>query len=418
LRARHVAATGCLLTALTFGATACGGAKKDGRTSGSDSTGGTSLTIYSSLPNEGASRAQSQSITNGERLAVQAIGGRIGPFTVKRDFLDDATPKAGKWDPGAASSNARTAAQDKSTIAYIGELNSDASAISIPILNEATILQVSPTASSIGLTSSVGADKGEPEKYYPSGKRTFARVTPTDKVQAAAQVTYQRAAGCLSTFVLSDHEIYGSSLARNVITAAKAQALPIAGSEFIDERADGYQALAESVAAKGADCVFFGGITDSGAVRLFEDLHTAMPAAKLFGAAALAESGFVTQLTPSTQRRVWLTSPTLPPRFYPPAGRAFFTTYRQTFGSRPELSAIFGYEAMSAVLQAIKDAGPDGNNRQAVIDAFFRIKDRRSVLGAYSITPAGDTTLATGFAGYRIKRGRLSFDHRIAQQGT
>ena len=51
--------------------------------------------------------------------------------------LDDSTAAAGKWDPGATSSNARKAAQDKSTIAYLGEFNSGASAISIPILNEA-----------------------------------------------------------------------------------------------------------------------------------------------------------------------------------------------------------------------------------------------------------------------------------------
>ena len=36
-------------------------------------------------------------------------------------------------------------------------------------------------------------------------------------------------------------------------------------------------------------------------------------------------------------------------------------------------------------------AGDKGNDRQAVIDQFFKIKDRDSVLGKYSIDQNGDT---------------------------
>ena len=75
---------------------------------------------------------------------------------------------------------------------YLGEFNSGGSAISLPITNEAGILQVSPSNTYVGLTRAEGADKGEPDKYYPSGKRTFGRVVPADHIQAAAQVAYQK----------------------------------------------------------------------------------------------------------------------------------------------------------------------------------------------------------------------------------
>ena len=127
--------------------------------------------------------------------------------------LDDATAAAGKWEPGATSADARKAAQDKSTIAYLGEFNSGASAISIPILNEAGILQISPSNTAVGLTRSEGADKGEPDKYYPSGKRTYGRVVPADHIQAAAQVAYQKDQGCTKTYILNDKEVYGKGLA-------------------------------------------------------------------------------------------------------------------------------------------------------------------------------------------------------------
>src|SRR5919199_462213 len=140
-----MAASGCLLAALSFGIAACGGNDNKGSsggTSGGGSTGSTTLTIYSSLPLQGDSRPQSVSVVNGEKLALEKAGGKVGKFTIKYVSLDDSTAAAGKWDPGATSANARKAAQDKSTIPYLGEFNSGATAISLPVLNEAGILQI------------------------------------------------------------------------------------------------------------------------------------------------------------------------------------------------------------------------------------------------------------------------------------
>ncbi|HEX2104353.1 MAG TPA: ABC transporter substrate-binding protein, partial [Solirubrobacteraceae bacterium] len=162
-----MAASGCLLTALAFGVAACGGGD-DGGGGGGDS-GRTTLTIYSSLPLQGDSRPQSESVVNGEKLALEEAGGKVGNFKITYRSLDDATAAAGKWEAGQTSANARKAAQDQSTIVYLGEFNSGATAISLPILNEAGILQISPSNTAVGLTrGGAGADKGEPDKYYPS----------------------------------------------------------------------------------------------------------------------------------------------------------------------------------------------------------------------------------------------------------
>ena len=70
---------------------------------------------------------------------------------------------------------------------------------------------------------------------------------------------------------------------------------------------------------------------------------------------------------------------------------------------------------MIALLDAIKRAGDKGNDRQAVIDAFFATKDRDSVLGTYSIDKNGDTTL-TDYGVYTVKDGKLAFDKVIKAQ--
>jgi branched-chain amino acid transport system substrate-binding protein len=415
LRVRNLAASGCLLAALSFGVAACGDDNNDSSSGGGGSTGSTTLTIYSSLPLQGDSRPQSVSVVNGEKLALEKAGGKVGKFTIKYVSLDDATAAAGKWEPGATSANGRKAAQDKSTIAYLGEFNSGASAISIPILNEAGILQVSPSNTAVGLTRAEGADKGEPDKYYPSGKRTYGRVVPADHIQAAAQVSYQKDQGCKNLYILNDKEVYGKGLADQVNSIGKEQGLNVLANDGIDPKAANYRAVATTIKGQNADCIFYGGITQNNAVQLWKDLHAANPTAKLFGPDGVAESAFSEKIGSAAEKMTYITNPTLDPKLYPPSGQEFFTDYKAKYGSDPEPYAIYGYEAMSVALQAIQNAGDKGNDRQAVIDAFFQIKDRESVLGTYSIDENGDTTLSD-YGGNRIEGGKLTFDKVIKAQ--
>jgi len=415
LQVRSVAAAGCLLTALAVGVAACGGSDNGGGSSSSGGGGPTTLTIYSSLPLQGESRAQSTDVVNGEKLALEEAGGKVGKYKITYKSLDDSTATAGKWEPGQTSADARKAAQDQSTIVYLGEFNSGASAISLPITNEAGILQVSPSNTYVGLTRAEGADKGEPDKYYPSGKRTFGRVVPADHIQAAAQVTYQKDSGCKKTYILNDKEVYGKGIAVQVENIGKAQGLQIAGNDGIDTKAANFRSLATKIKGSGADCMFFGGITQNKGVQVFKDVAAANPTMKLFGPDGVAESAFSTKLGSAVEKNTYITNPTLDPKLYPPAAQDFFKKFKAKFGNDPQPYAIYGYEAMKVALLAIQNAGDKGNDKQAVIDAFFKIKDRDSVLGKYSIDENGDTTLSD-YGADRVEGGKLVFDKVIKAQ--
>src|SRR5437763_10233590 len=163
VRGLKLAVSSVLVAGLAAGVAACGGGGGSSNTSASSSSGSKTLAIYSSLPLQGASRTNSEALVNGIQLALQQANNKAGQFTIKYQSLDDSTAQTGKWDPGQTSSDARKAAQDKSTILYIGEFNSGASAISIPILNRAGIGQISPANTAVGLTSNAaGATPGEP----------------------------------------------------------------------------------------------------------------------------------------------------------------------------------------------------------------------------------------------------------------
>lgn len=391
----------------------CG--SSSGQTLAASRIRGRTLTIYVSAPLVGRSGVTGNAVVSGARLALDQVGGRIGEYRISFKALDDATVARGGWDPGQTTINARLAALDPTTIGYVGEVDSGASAISIPPLNRAGIPQVSPTSAAVGLTSAtLGAFPGEPEKYYPTGVRTFARVVPDDRIQAIAQVRVQQSMGCKSTYVLNDGEVDGADAARSFEVAALAAHLRLAGVATFVRDATSYKSLAAGVAHVAPDCVLIAADTESGAVLLTTQIAAAMPEVKIFGTADLAESTYCDPneggIPLSVGPRVVLTSPTLGLSEYPPWARAFNAAYERRYGD-PQPAAIYGYEAMSLLLSAIERATHHGARpavRSEVRAAIFATRDRRSVLGTYSIDRDGDTTLRR-YGVWNIVDGGLTF---------
>jgi branched-chain amino acid transport system substrate-binding protein len=399
--------------AVIAGLSGCG--SKDAATAAGARIRGRALTIYVSAPLRGVSRVGGAAVVYGAQLALAQSGDRMGEYRITLKVLDDATVQRGGWDPGQTTINARVAVLDPTTIGYVGEVNSGASAISIPPLNRAGIPQVSPTSTSVGLTSAApGSFPGEPEKYYPTGVRTFARVVPNDTVQAIAQVRVQQSMGCVRTYVLNDGEVDGADAARSFQVAAQAAGLNLVGMQVFPRDASSYKALATGVAQTHPDCILISADTESGAVLLTTQLAATMPDVKLFGSAGLAETTFADPAQGGiplwVDSHVTLTAPTLGPTQYPTAARAFAAAYERRFG-QIEPNSIFGYEAMSLLLSAIDratDAGTRPAVRSAVRAALFATRDRSSVLGTYSINRNGDTTQRR-YGVYVIVAGRLTF---------
>jgi branched-chain amino acid transport system substrate-binding protein len=369
------------------------------------------LTVYSSLPLSGAARPQAQAIVRGARLALEEAGGSAGGRQIRYVSLNDATSRVGSWTPQKTASNARRAASDESTIAYIGEFNSGASAISMPILNEAGIAQISPSNTAIGLTrSGPGAEAGEPEKYLPAGYRHYFRLAPNDRVQGGALAAAMRDRRCRRVALLDDGEIYGRGVTTWTRRHALRIGLEVVARRTIDRNASGYRKLARRLRARRANCVAYGGITANNAVRLFRDLARGLPRARLFGSDGIAESGFSDPheggVPAKVGRRVLVTVGTLAPFAYPAQGQDFFRRYSERYGEpNPDPYAIYGYEAMRLVLDAIAAASP---SRQAVVERLRDMPARAGALGTYRFDRYGDTTLRS-YGVYRIRQGALSW---------
>jgi branched-chain amino acid transport system substrate-binding protein len=412
------------LAALALGVTACGGDDGDSGSSSSSSgdsgaAAGKQLTIYSSVPLQGASRVQTTAVVNGAKLALEQAGNKAGAHTIKYEPLDDSTAQAGSWTPEQESANARKAAQDDSTAVYIGTFNSGAAAVSIPILNEAGVPMISPANTAVGLTTNQpGSNPGEPDKYYPAGTRNYTRIVPKDTIQGAALATVMKEDGCTKAQLANDKEVYGAGLAANIELAAKAQGLELVSNEAIDKNAANYRSLAQKAKAAGADCFVYAGITANNAVQLYKDFAAALPDAKLYGPDGVAESGFADPkeggIPADVGARVKVSVATLNPESYPPEGQEFFKAFSEKYGEdNPDPYAIYGYEAMRLALDSI-DRSKTGEKAD-IIKALFATKDRSSVLGTYSIDENGDTTL-TDYGIYSVKDGELAFDKTVKAQ--
>ena len=364
----------------------------------SSSASGNTVDIYSSLPLQGSSTSQTIPLVNGIKLALSQANNKAGQWTVNYQSLDDSTAAAGKWDPGQTAANARKVATDPKAVYYIGEFNSGASEVSIPLLNQAGIPQVSPANTYVGLTTNLpGSAPGEPQKYYPSGTRTYLRIVPIDSIQAASDLIAMKQAGCTKVAVANDKEAYGAGLATLLELEKGFYGVTIVSNTGIDPTTPNFRSYASTIQGQGADCFFFAGITANGGVQIVKDVNSALPKAKIFGAdgvcsdtwTSAAKGGVPASIDPLME----CTVATQDLAAYP-GGKDFLAAYKAKYGTaNPDPYAIYGYEVMKLGLDTIASLGAKGNSKSAVLQALFAIKARNSVLGTYGFDKNGDTTL-------------------------
>jgi hypothetical protein len=374
VRARGLSVGACALLAATLAGCAAAGGSSVKAT-------GTTLVIYASAPPGAGSDPAVQDVLDAERLAFQQKSSEVTAFKVTfAPILSN----------GKLSDHARTAIQNQSAVAYLGEILPGDSADTMGINNAQDVLQVSPTDTALELTLSTPVLSNTPGRYYESLKqygRTFARVVPNAAVEAKAQIQEMQSLGVSKLFIANDGSTYGQAIAQ----AVKQNASP---------------AITVVASQSGADAIFYGASSDAAAVKAFNAAAQSNSTIKMFGPSALANPTFAAGITAGTGN-VFISEPGYLPAELSAAGQKFVSDFKAAYQRAPAPQAIFGYEAMAAVLDVVKQAGKSANDRGKVVDGFFAIKNRSSVLGApYSINANGDTSL-TPFVFNHLRGGKL-----------
>ena len=375
------------------------------------------IRIVSSLPRTGTPKGQTDTIVNAFKMALQEHNGRVGGATIDYVDMDDATAARGSWDPAQEASNANKAAPDQDVMVYLGTFNSGAAKIAIPILCPQNLVMISPANTYPGLTKSTQYNApNEPDTYYPGGcKRNYTRVAATDDIQGAVGAVWAQQLGATKIYVLHDSDLYGQGIAEVFnATAKKLNLNVVGGPEGTDPAASDYRAVAQKIRSSGADFVYYGGITDHNAGKLWQDLRSTLGNdVKLMGPDGINEAAFV-DAAGAAAEGTYGTFPGVPAsKLTSQKGQDWYRNYKSQFQGEPDPYAAYGYEAMNVALAAIEKAGV--KDRAKIRDAVFATKDYDGVLGKWSFTDTGDTTL-TGMSGRQVKNGKWDDETTVTLQ--
>jgi len=363
------------------------------------------------LPRTGSSKGQTDTIVNAIKMALDEAGNKVGGATIVYEDMDDATPARGAWDAGKEAENANKAVADSDVMVYLGTFNSGAAKVAIPILNRSSLVMISPANTYPGLTKPGKGEPNEPDIYYPNGKRNYSRVVPADDLQGAVAANWSKQLGVKNVYILDDTELYGHGIAMVFADTAKKIGLAVAaGPEGIDSKASDYRALATKVRGTGADMVYYGGITQNNAGKLFKDLRSVLGNnIKLMGPDGIYEQAFIDDAGDASEG-VYITFGGVGAPKLTGKGADWYKAYKAKFNGEPEGYASYGYEATKVALDAIMRAGR--KDREAIRAAVFATKDFDGVLGKWSFDPNGDTSLTT-MSGRQVKNGKFDEDNAV-----
>lgn len=339
---------------------------------------GDTLTVYASSPAHGISAAAGSAALAGARRALSDAGGRAGGKRIRLVALSSTRPEDQSWDPGTVEAGAERAVDDPTAIAYLGEVEAGASAVSLPVTNRAGLLQVSPSDGLTSLTTAPpGRPRAGPERYYPEETRTFVRLVPADLAVVEAMLAEVPPDGARAIAVVHTEGFAERELAGMVAYGLRREGRPAVLVEPLRDDPGAARALVEELADKRPGAIVLAAAAGAPARAMLSELAARLPSTPVIASPPLAGRPEGRGVPAKAKAITGL----LPPGAQPPAGRRLL----RSLGSRRS-EALYGYDAMALALDAI-DAG--GADRQKVAEIALRPARRRGVTGRYSVSRDG-----------------------------
>ena len=392
-----------LVAAFALLAAGCGGDDDDDEAGGGATTeettddggggGGETLKIVSDLPLQGSDREQTAQMNNAIRLVLEDANNQAGDFTIEFEAFDDSTAAKGAWDEAVCASNARMYAEDDSVVGVIGTYNSGCAAIEIPILNEASVAMISPANTAVGLThTGPGSQEGEPEKYYPTGTRNYARVVASDDLQGKTDAEFfKNDLGVTKVFILDDKEQYGKGVADAFENAANEIGLEVVGHEGWDKSAQNYTALMTQIEGTGADGIFLGGISTNNGGQLVRDKVAVLgdnEAVKLMGSDGFVLTTLFEEAGPENAEGMYGSAPVVSADNLTGAGEDFIASFEEKYpGESIQVYTAYAAASAQALLDAISRS--DGS-REDIAAKLLETNIEDGITGPISFNENGD----------------------------
>jgi len=355
--------------------------------------------IASDLPLQGPSSAGPRALEGAIRFILERHRFRAGKYTVGFQSCDVSTPQTGGFEFRKCAANASAYAQAKELVAVIGPWSSFCGQVGIPILNRAPggpLGTVSPVATHAGLTrggrlaahSGLGV-RGEPEVYYPTRVRNFARLMAREDLQGVAGAMLSKQLGLRRVYLLYDPS-WNVEQGNPFRRTARRLGVRIAGSDRFHETTRNADALADRVARSGVKGVYIAGLGSEGGGNVLKALRARMGARiKIMAGDPFVPIPDLLAFVGPAARGLYVSATDVPPTAsgQSAAGRRF----ARDFGAlrTPVFGALPAAQAAELVLDAI--ARSDGT-RASVLEELRGAEVRNGILGDFRVDRYGDIT--------------------------
>ncbi len=260
------------------------------------------------------------------------IGGQVVKFVLVSE--DDA------GDPKTATVVAQKLV-DAKVVGVVGHLNSGTSIPASKIYSDAGIPQITPSATN--------------PKYTQQGFKTTFRVVANDVQQGGAMGQFAvKNLKAKNVAVIDDRTAYGQGLADQVEGKVKALGGKVVAREYGTDKTTDWMAILTSIKAKKPDVVLYGGM-DATAGPLLQQMKRLGINAKFIVGDGGCTPEMIKLAGDGISGDAYCTEAGVP-RDQMPKGKAFFDKFKKRFGMEVQIYAPYEYDAMNALIEAMKAA--------------------------------------------------------------
>ncbi len=322
-------------------------------------------------------------ISNGAALAIDQHNAKSGVTKVTLKIYDT------QGDPTQAPNQAKKAIQDK-VVGVIGPAFSGESKTSVPILDQAGIPSISPSATAVSLAQ--------------NGWKTWHRVLANDNVQGPGDADFMaKTLGVKKAAVIDDQSEYGKGLADAVRKQLATDGVTVAVNDSIDPNASDYSSTVNKVKPATVDAVFFGGYY-SAAGKLVKQLRDGGVRGRFVSGDGTLDAKFISGGGAATEGSLLSCTCSSAVGSTDPAVQKFAADYKAKYSTDPATYSAEGFDAANAFMMAIDAGKTSTSDILTYIDSI----DFKGVSKQIKFQPNGELSGNLLFI-TEVKTGALAF---------
>ena len=325
---------------------------------------------------------------NGARLAVDEINAAGGLKIGDKSFNLELVPEDDKADPKEGTLAAQKLV-DAGVVAVVGHLNSGTTIPASKIYSDASIAQISPSATN--------------PKYTEQGFKTTFRVVANDNQQGAVLANYAAGEMKAKTIaIIDDRTAYGQGLADVVEKVAKEKGVKVVAREFTTDKATDFNAILTKVRATKPDVVMYGGM-DATAGPMAKQMKQLGIKSKFLTGDGVCSPEFIKLAGDAGEGMICSMAGEAVEKLA--KGEEFKTKYKAKFNQDVQIYSPYSYDAVYVIAEAMKRAG---SADRAAITGAMPATNYAGVTGTVSFDEKGDIK-GGAISMFKVKEGKLEY---------